>query len=128
MELAKSERAEYEKLLAELEQRSGVYMKLSSVIHRVAGAVSTELGAYRDRIDSLMDVFGEDRVIFGSDWPNSDGVASLVSIVRLAREYLATQPLRVAEKVLLAQFACHLSLDAARGKPTELDIVHSHPP
>ncbi len=100
MEPAKSERAEYEKLLAELKQRSGVYMKLSSVIHRVAGAVSTELSAYRDRIDSLMDIFGEDRVMFGSDWPNSDGVASLDSIVRLAREYLATQPLRIAEKVL----------------------------
>lgn len=100
MELAKSEQAEYEKLLAELKQRSGVYMKLSSVIHRVAGVVSTELSAYRDRIDSLMDVFGEDRVIFGSDWPNSDGVASLSSIVELARQYLSTQPLRIAEKVL----------------------------
>lgn len=100
MEIAKSEQAEYEKLLAELKQRSGVYMKLSSVIHRVGDVVSTELSAYRDRIDRLMDVFGEDRVIFGSDWPNSDSVASLNSIVLLTRQYLATQPLRVAEKVL----------------------------
>ncbi|MEO8272122.1 MAG: amidohydrolase family protein [Aureliella sp.] len=100
MEPAKSERAEYEKLLAELKRRSSVYMKLSSVIHRVAGVVSTELSASRDRIDSLMDVFGEDRVIFGSDWPNSDGVAPLSSIVKLTREYLSTQPRRIAEKVL----------------------------
>ena len=100
MEPAKGERAEYEKLLAELKHRSGVYLKLSSVIHRVAGTVATELSAYRDRMDSLMGIFGEDRVIFGSDWPNSDGVASLDSIVKLTREYLATQPQRIAEKVL----------------------------
>ncbi len=100
MEPANSQRAEYEKLLTELKQRSSVYMKLSSVIHRVAGVVSAELNAYRERIDSLMDVFGEDRVVFGSDWPNSDGVASLNSIVGLAREYLSTQPLRTVEKVL----------------------------
>ena len=100
IEPASSELAEYERLLAELQQRPGVYMKLSSVIHRVAGVVSTELSAHRDRIDSLMGIFGEDRVIFGSDWPNSDGVTSLNSIVALARQYLATQPLRVAEKLL----------------------------
>ena len=100
METDKSERAEYEKLLVELKQRRQVSMKLSAVIHRIAGAVSTELSAHRDRIESLMEVFGEDRVIFGSDWPNSDGVASLNSIVKLAREYLSRQPVRIAEKVL----------------------------
>lgn len=100
MELAKDQLPEHERLLAELKQRSNVSMKLSSVIHRVAGVVSTELSAYRDRIDRLMDAFGEDRVIFGSDWPNSDGVTPLNSIVKVAREYLSTQPLPIAEKVL----------------------------
>ncbi len=111
-EPTRGERAEYEKLLADLKQRSGVYMKLSAVIHRVAGVVATELSAYRDRVDHLMDIFGEDRVLFGSDWPNSDATTSLDSIVKLARQYLSTQPLRIAEKVLWRN-----SLHAYRWKP-----------
>ncbi len=100
MEPTKSERAEYEKLLQELKQRRQVSMKLSTVIHRVDGAVSTELGAHLERIESLLEVFGEDRVIFGSDWPNSDGVATLPAIVKLVRDFLATQSPSIAEKIL----------------------------
>ncbi len=100
MEPAKSQRVEYEKLLQELKQRRQVSMKLSTVIHRVDGSVSTELSAHRERIESLMEIFGEDRVIFGSDWPNSDGVATLPAIVKLARDYLSAQPPSIAEKVL----------------------------
>jgi predicted TIM-barrel fold metal-dependent hydrolase len=29
------------------------------------------VGSYKAWLDRLMDVFGEERVIFGSDWPNS---------------------------------------------------------
>jgi predicted TIM-barrel fold metal-dependent hydrolase len=47
-----------------------------------------------------MDVFGSDRVLFGSDWPNSDGVTSLDKIVNLARQYLATRSRAEAENVL----------------------------
>ena len=42
--------------------------------------------------------FGEDRILFGSDWPNSDGVAPIDKIVGVVREYFATQPRAVAEK------------------------------
>ena len=45
-----------------------------------------------------MNVFGEDRVIFGSDWPNSDGVAPVDKVFAIAKEYFATRPRREAEK------------------------------
>jgi len=52
----------------------------------------------RARLDLLMDVFGEDRILFGSDWPNSDGVAPVERIFAVAKEYFAAQPRTVAEK------------------------------
>ena len=62
------------------------------------GEVSTELNTYRARLDTLMGVFGEDRILFGSDWPNSDGVAPVDKIFAVAKEYFATKPRPIAEK------------------------------
>jgi predicted TIM-barrel fold metal-dependent hydrolase len=75
-----------------------VYVKLSQIIHSVKGKVSTDLGTYRAWLDRLMDVFGADRVIFGSDWPNSDGVAPVDKVLAIAKEYFATAPRTTAEK------------------------------
>lgn len=91
-------RQAYDVALNELRKRSQIYVKLSGVIHRVNGQVSTELAPYRDRLDHLVDVFGEDRILFGSDWPNSDGVAPIDKVVGVVREYFATKPRAVAEK------------------------------
>ena len=38
----------------------------------VDGKVSTNLSDYRERLDHVAETFGEDRVIFGSDYPNFD--------------------------------------------------------
>ena len=92
------ERAAYDAALKELGKRPQIYVKLSAVIHRVNGQVSTELGAYRERLDMLMGVFGEDRILFGSDWPNSDGVAPVDKVVAVAKEYFLAKPRAVAEK------------------------------
>jgi L-fuconolactonase len=88
----------YDTALHELQQRPRIYVKLSAVIHRVNGQVATELAPYRDRLDRLIAVFGEDRILFGSDWPNSDGVAPIDKVVGVVREYFSTKPRAVAEK------------------------------
>ena len=91
-------RKAYDDALNQLQQRPRVFVKLSAVIHRVNGQVSTELGPYRDRLEQLIGRFGEDRILFGSDWPNSDGVAPLGKVVGVVREFFQTQPREVAEK------------------------------
>jgi len=91
-------RPAYDVALQELQKRRQIYVKLSAVIHRVNGQVSTELAPYRDRLDQLVGIFGEDRILFGSDWPNSDGVAPIDKVVGVVREYFAAQPPAVAEK------------------------------
>ncbi len=93
-----ADRAVLETVLRELGARPQVYVKLSGIIHTVKGQVSTDLGTYRAWLDRLMAVFGEDRVVFGSDWPNSDGVAPVDKVFAIAKEYFASQSRAVAEK------------------------------
>jgi predicted TIM-barrel fold metal-dependent hydrolase len=93
-----AEQARYDAALREFRSRRQIYVKLSEIIHRVNDRVSTELSTYRARLDLLMDVFGEDRILFGSDWPNSDGAAPVDKIFAVAKEYFAAQPRAIAEK------------------------------
>ena len=91
-------RQAYDVALAEIQKRPQIYVKLSAVIHRVDGKVSMELPPYKDRLDQLVAIFGENRILFGSDWPNSDGVAPIDKVVGVVREYFMSQPRAVAEK------------------------------
>ncbi len=95
---AEADRAAYDAALQELGKRPQIFVKLSEIIHRVNGQVSTELGVYRARLDKLIAVFGRDRILFGSDWPNSDGVAPVDKVFAIAKEYFLAQPRPVAEK------------------------------
>ena len=95
---AEADRGAYDAAVQELGKRPQIFVKLSAIIHRVNGQVSTELGAYRARLDRLLAVFGEDRILFGSDWPNSDGVAPVDRVFAMAKEYFLAQPRPVAEK------------------------------
>jgi L-fuconolactonase len=98
LEPTAEEMSRYDAALTEIRQRPRVYVKLSAVIHRVNGTIATDLQPYRDRLDRLVDTFGEDRIVFGSDWPNSDGVAPLDKVVGVVRDYFAGKPRPVAEK------------------------------
>jgi predicted TIM-barrel fold metal-dependent hydrolase len=97
-EPTEAERPAYLAILKEISQRPQMYVKLSAILRRVDGNVSLDLSAYRAKLDLLMGTFGEDRILFGSDWPNSDGVAPVDQVFRIAKEYFATQPRSVAEK------------------------------
>jgi predicted TIM-barrel fold metal-dependent hydrolase len=97
-EPTEAERPAYLAMLKEISQRPQMFVKLSEILRRVDGKVPMDLAAYRAKLDLLMGTFGEDRILFGSDWPNSDGVAPVDQVFRIAKEYFATQPRTVAEK------------------------------
>ena len=88
----------YERLLREFHQRPAVFAKLSQIIHTVNGKVSTRLLDHKERLDRLVETFGEDRVIFGSDYPNSDTSTSVDNVFRVAKEYFASKSLEAAKK------------------------------
>jgi L-fuconolactonase len=98
LEPTDAERPEYLALLKEYAKRPQIAVKLSAILRRVDGQVSTDVNAYRAKLDLLVATFGEDRILFGSDWPNSDGVAPIGDVFRVAKQYFATQPQRVTEK------------------------------
>jgi predicted TIM-barrel fold metal-dependent hydrolase len=92
-------RAQSESALRELAAHPQVYMKLSGVLRRVDGRVPLDLNSYRPGLDHLWDLFGENRVIFGSDWPNSDLWGSYQEAFGVARPYVMSKGRVAAEKV-----------------------------
>ena len=94
-----AERKEMEGHLRDLAHRPGVYFKLSEILQMdAAGAPITDAAVYKPRLDYLMDLFGEDRVIFGSDWPNDNAVNHLDVIVKIVRGYFGTKSRAAQEK------------------------------
>lgn len=75
--------------LMELGHRPQVYVKVSQVLRRVDGDVRCDVDFYRQGLDRLWDIFGEDRLIYGSDWPNSDHWGSYSEIHSVVHEYFA---------------------------------------
>jgi L-fuconolactonase len=88
----------YEAVLKEIHGRPLINAKLSEIDHK--GNPGRGLAAHKDRLDMLMEIFGEDRVVFGTDWPNSWGTATPAEIVAIARAYFATGTRAAAEKYL----------------------------
>jgi len=113
-----AEGSDYAAVLAEIHGRPNIYVKLSEILHRVDGRVATDLASHRERLDYLLTVFGEDRVLFGSDYPNSVGTASFGEVVSLAKQYFATQPRVVAEKYFWKNsLRCYKWVKRAAGQP-----------
>ena len=86
----------YDSLIDELAQRPNFFIKLSQVRHRNENALPVT--APRARLDRLMAAFGEDRVMFGTDWPNSVGTATIPEALALMRDYFSDRPRAQAEK------------------------------
>jgi L-fuconolactonase len=88
----------YHSNLLELGKRPQIYVKVSEVLRRVDGRVPDDLNFYRPRLDLLWDIFGEDRLLYGSDWPNSDQWAPYSQVLKIVREYFTAKGTAVAEK------------------------------
>lgn len=89
----------YEANLRELGKRKQVYLKVSEVLRRVDGRVPSDVNFYRPRLDELWDIFGEDRLLYGSDWPNSDLWAPYPQVLKIVREYVSAKGPAAAEKI-----------------------------
>lgn len=98
MEATPGEAAAYAAVLKEIKVRPGIFVKLSEILHRVNDNVAMDLASHRERLDYLLSIFGEDRVLFGSDYPNSVGTATIEEVVSLVKQYFASKPRSVAEK------------------------------
>jgi len=79
-----------------LEHRSEM-RELARVTH-VYAKVSGVLGPNRNRLDEVWDMFGPDRVMYGSNWPVSDRLGSYTTVLQVMQDYLARKDASMAEK------------------------------
>jgi L-fuconolactonase len=84
--------------LQELRTRPQVYVKVSEVLRRVHGQVPCTLNFYLDRLDELWEIFGPDRLLFGSDWPHSDRWGTYPQVLEIVREYFLGKGQAAAQK------------------------------
>jgi L-fuconolactonase len=90
-------RDEYWSLLHHLAQNKNIFVKLSEVI----AARIEETGGpdfAKERLDALWDIFGEDHVLYASDWPNSDHHATYEETISTVRNYVEPRGRKVSEK------------------------------
>ncbi|MDR3702018.1 MAG: amidohydrolase family protein [Candidatus Sulfopaludibacter sp.] len=90
--------AAVERNLLELAHRPTVYIKISEVLRVVDGKPVTDPGVYKAQLDHFFEIFGEDKLIFGSDWPNSVAVDNLPAIVGIVKDYFHGKGQAAAEK------------------------------
>lgn len=77
-----------------------VYCKVSALYGRfVKQPAPRELAVYRPILDLAYESFGEDRLVFGSDWPVSESTADYAALLALTREYFAPKGPVVNDKL-----------------------------
>lgn len=82
-------RRRYESNLRRLGERAQVYVKVSEVLRATS----------REKVlDELWDVFGENRLVYGSDWPNSDHWGDYPQVFEAVRGYFDRKGRVAAEK------------------------------
>jgi len=91
-------RKEYCSNLRLLAKSPNVFVKLSEIPVLANGSLVTDVGFYKGALDAIWEVFGENRILFGSDWPNSDHVASYEQTLSIVRAYIAQKSPAVSEK------------------------------
>lgn len=82
---------EWKKAVSETSQHPNVHMKISSILN-FAGAAKpapNDLDHYREILDHCYDSFGENRVIFGTNWGVCTHWGSVDDVVRIVEEFLA---------------------------------------
>ena len=76
-----------------------VYCKVSALVEQTGRKKApSEAGYYRPVLDALWALFGEDRLVFGSNWPVSERAAPFATLVGIVRDYFAGKGDRAAAK------------------------------
>jgi L-fuconolactonase len=90
----------YEGVVKSMADHPNIVVKLSEVYHPrlTDNVIVKDYEPLRARLEYLFGMFGEDRVIFGSDYPNSYGVATIPEEVGLVKKFFSTKSREVQEK------------------------------
>jgi L-fuconolactonase len=81
-----------------------VFCKVSALVEgtrRTKGDAPADVAFYRPVLDALWDVFGEERLIYGSNWPVSDQAAPYATVHEIVRSYFQKKGNVASEKFFL---------------------------
>ena len=92
------DRDAYQAVMQKLGERPNVYVKVSAVLREIDGQVPDDLEIYRAKLDEMWSVFGEDRVLYGSDWPNSEPLGPYPKVLGIVKRYAAEKSREAQEK------------------------------
>ena len=87
-----------ESALHEIGQRRQIFSKVSNVLRKKNGQPVEDLEFYRPSLDPLWEVFGVDRLLYGSNWPVSEKAGPYELVFRIVREYFATKGKNASRK------------------------------
>lgn len=91
---------EWVKQFRAVAKHQNVYCKVSALYGRFQEQPApTELKSYQSILDLAFDSFGENRLVFGSDWPVSRMTDNYASVLKLTRSYFDSKGTRVSEKL-----------------------------
>jgi L-fuconolactonase len=92
-------RASYDASMKAFRGQPQIYVKISEVLRRLDdNTIPTDVEFYRPRLDEILDVFGPDRVLYGSDWPNGDQWLPVPVGFKIVKEYFMSKGKPTAEK------------------------------
>lgn len=98
---------EWTKKLRAVAKFPNVYCKVSALYGRVKEQPApADIRFYEPVLDLVFECFGEDRLVYGSDWPVTQSSGDYASVVKLTRAYFDAKGRRVSEK-LFYQNAVH---------------------
>lgn len=81
-------------------KHENVFCKVSALYGRFKRQPATSnISAYRPILDLVFECFGEDRIVFGSDWPVTRTSGDYASVVKLTRDYFDAKGRSICEKL-----------------------------
>jgi len=86
-----------ERAMENLATRPNVFAKVSNIVRKLAPEFQ-HAATYRSGLDHLWKIFGENRLLYGSNWPVSDHTAPYSTAIDILKEYLAEMPVEQSEK------------------------------
>ena len=71
-------------------RQPNIFMKVSGLVEgtgRTDGSAPSSAALYRPTLDAIWERFGEERVLFGSNWPVSARFAPYATVIEIVKEY-----------------------------------------
>lgn len=108
--------AAWTELMKRLAEQPNVFMKVSGLVEgskRMKGDAPAIVDYYRSVLDALWDIFGSDRLIYGSNWPVCGRYAPLATVQRIALDYFTSKGQAALDKVFwqnaLGVYGCRMT-------------------